>query len=231
MCLVHHRSLQDLKCLARVSVCVCIDHVAEGGCIVICCSALCFSPNRGAGSLINLVAGCRGNDAPHDAGSYNSAAWETGFFVSQGGNWDSDYGHFFLSWYSGLLLQHADRVLEVASEALNKRGRPCKLKRQRQVRGRTARSEQGSRQPPRPPCTSPDSPAPWRGCCCTTAVVTNLASLYEHHSSPHGHAAEVSCSVRGRAPEQMISHSRLHQGFPPVCIVPAGPRWRAGVCL
>ena len=103
------------------------------------------------GSLIDSAAGCRGNDAPHDAGSYNSAAWETGFFVSQGGNWDSDYGHFFLSWYSGLLLQHADRVLEVASEALNKRGRPCRLKRQRQVRVRTAGMERGANSRPRGP--------------------------------------------------------------------------------
>lgn len=134
-----------------------------------CCSVLCFFSSRRAGSLIDLVAGCRGNDAPHDAGSYNSAAWETGFFVSQGGNWDSDYGHFFLSWYSGLLLQHADRVLEVASEALNKRGRPCRLKRQRQVRVRTV--EMGQGQAVSPPCLLAHhllvSLAPWLCCNCT----------------------------------------------------------------
>ncbi|KAK9829359.1 hypothetical protein WJX72_005395 [[Myrmecia] bisecta] len=65
---------------------------------------------------------------PHDCGNYNSAAWETGFFVSQGGNWDSEYGSFFLAWYSGMLLQHADRILGAAAEALNKRGRPRKAR-------------------------------------------------------------------------------------------------------
>ena len=69
---------------------------------------------------------CRGYDGPHDCGTYNSAAWETGFFVSQGGSWDTPYGAFFLSWYSGALLQHADRVLAAAASALNKRGRPRK---------------------------------------------------------------------------------------------------------
>lgn len=65
-----------------------------------------------------------GHGGPHDAGNYNSYCWETGFFVSQGGNWDTPYGHFFLSWYSGLLVKHADRVLTAASEVLNKHGRP-----------------------------------------------------------------------------------------------------------
>jgi beta-amylase len=40
-----------------------------------------------------------GHGGPHDAGHYNSRSWETGFFVSQGGNWQSEYGHFSLSWY------------------------------------------------------------------------------------------------------------------------------------
>ncbi|CAL5229063.1 g12313 [Coccomyxa viridis] len=67
-----------------------------------------------------------GYDGPHDCGNYNSAAWETGFFVSDGGSWNTEYGHFFLSWYSRQLLQHADRVLGAAAAALNKRGRPRK---------------------------------------------------------------------------------------------------------
>ena len=66
----------------------------------------------------------RGYGGPHDAGDYNSYCWETGFFVSQGGNWDTPYGHFFLSWYSGLLMNHADRVLAAAADVLNKHGRP-----------------------------------------------------------------------------------------------------------
>lgn len=60
---------------------------------------------------------------PHDSGNYNSRAWETGFFVSQGGSWDSTYGQFFLEWYSGLLLQHADRVLGAAAAVLGSRVR------------------------------------------------------------------------------------------------------------
>ena len=66
---------------------------------------------------------CRGCEGPHDCGDYNSPAWDTSFFVSSGGSWNTDYGHFFLSWYSGLLLQHADRILAAASEALSRPGR------------------------------------------------------------------------------------------------------------
>ena len=66
---------------------------------------------------------CRGCEGPHDCGDYNSPAWDTAFFVSSGGSWNTDYGHFFLSWYSGLLLQHADRILAAASEALSRPGR------------------------------------------------------------------------------------------------------------
>lgn len=61
---------------------------------------------------------------PHDAGHYNARSWETGFFVSQGGSWTSPYGHFFLSWYSGLIVKHADRILSAAAQVLNKKGRP-----------------------------------------------------------------------------------------------------------
>lgn len=65
-----------------------------------------------------------GLSGPHDAGHYNSSSWETGFFVSQGGSWSTPYGHFFLAWYSGLLVKHAERVLSAAQQVLNKHGRP-----------------------------------------------------------------------------------------------------------
>lgn len=74
-----------------------------------------------------------GHGGPHDAGHYNSRSWETGFFVSQGGNWQTEYGHFFLSWYSGLLVRHARRILGVAAEVLNKPGRPRMLKAVKEV--------------------------------------------------------------------------------------------------
>jgi len=65
-----------------------------------------------------------GLSGPHDAGHYNSSSWETGFFVSQGGSWSAPYGHFFLSWYSGLLVKHAERILTAAQQVLNRHGRP-----------------------------------------------------------------------------------------------------------
>ena len=77
---------------------------------------------------------CRGLSGPHDAGHYNSSSWETGFFVSDGGNWSTPYGHFFLDWYSGLLMQHADRVLTAAAAVINKHGRPRVFKMLKQVR-------------------------------------------------------------------------------------------------
>jgi beta-amylase len=70
---------------------------------------------------------------PHDAGHYNSSSWDTGFFVSQGGSWSSPYGHFFLSWYSGLLVRHAERVLTAAQGVLNKHGRPRVFRALREV--------------------------------------------------------------------------------------------------
>ncbi len=83
---------------------------------------------------------CRGLSGPHDSGNYNSHAWETSFFVSQGGSWDSEYGRFFLSWYSGLLLKHADRLLGAAASALRSRGRPARAKREPvQVRSQPVR--------------------------------------------------------------------------------------------
>ena len=44
---------------------------------------------------------------------------ETGFFCSWGGSWDSPYGRFFLSWYSGALLEHGDRMLRAATSIFN----------------------------------------------------------------------------------------------------------------
>ncbi len=64
-----------------------------------------------------------GLTGPHDAGNYNSRAYETGFFCD-GGSWTTEYGRFFLQWYSGALVRHADLVLSAVSEVLTKRGRP-----------------------------------------------------------------------------------------------------------
>ncbi|KAJ8748976.1 hypothetical protein K2173_013415 [Erythroxylum novogranatense] len=53
---------------------------------------------------------------PDNAGSYNSRPHETGFF-RDGGEYDSSYGRFFLNWYSGVLIKHADHVLNLANLA------------------------------------------------------------------------------------------------------------------
>ena len=82
-----------------------------------------------------LAVLCRGMSGPHDAGNYNSSSWDTAFFVSQGGSWNGAYGHFFLSWYSGLLVRHADRILTAAAEVMNAHGRPRIFRAVKEVRG------------------------------------------------------------------------------------------------
>ena len=63
---------------------------------------------------------CRGLEGPHDAGHYNARAEETGFF-NINGSWNSEYGQFFLGWYSDRLLRHCDRIMGAASEVLSRR--------------------------------------------------------------------------------------------------------------
>lgn len=58
-----------------------------------------------------------GNSGPHDAGSYCQWPHQTGFFHHQG-SWDSEYGRFFLQWYSSVLLMHADQLLGRAKQVL-----------------------------------------------------------------------------------------------------------------
>lgn len=48
---------------------------------------------------------------PSDAGWYNSFLSKKRFLISSGIGYDSHYGRFFRLWYSGVLLNHADRVL------------------------------------------------------------------------------------------------------------------------
>ncbi|KAM0918636.1 hypothetical protein ACQ4PT_008725 [Festuca glaucescens] len=57
-----------------------------------------------------------GTSGPHDAGEYKQFPEETGFF-RRDGTWSTEYGHFFLNWYSGMLLEHGDHVL-AAAEAI-----------------------------------------------------------------------------------------------------------------
>ncbi|XP_019181459.1 PREDICTED: beta-amylase 1, chloroplastic-like [Ipomoea nil] len=55
-----------------------------------------------------------GHSGPTDAGQYNSWPEDTNFFRREGGGWNSPYGEFFLSWYSQMLLDHGERILQAA---------------------------------------------------------------------------------------------------------------------
>ncbi|XP_057476102.1 beta-amylase 3, chloroplastic-like [Actinidia eriantha] len=55
-----------------------------------------------------------GISGPHDSGQYNQFPEDTSFF-RRDGTWNNDYGQFFLGWYSGMLLEHGDRILAAAN--------------------------------------------------------------------------------------------------------------------
>jgi len=57
-----------------------------------------------------------GNGGPSDVGHYNNWPEDTPFFRRDGG-WNTPYDEFFLEWYSGMLLDHGERVL-IAAEAI-----------------------------------------------------------------------------------------------------------------
>ncbi|KAL2525236.1 Beta-amylase 3 [Abeliophyllum distichum] len=54
-----------------------------------------------------------GLGGPHDAGQYNQFPEDTGFF-QRDGTWNTEYGDFFLEWYSGKLVDHGDKILSAA---------------------------------------------------------------------------------------------------------------------
>lgn len=64
-----------------------------------------------------------GKWGPHNSGSYNEVPERTGFFCYKG-SYQSEYGKFFLSWYSRILQRHADNLFEIASVVF----RGCKTK-------------------------------------------------------------------------------------------------------
>lgn len=63
-----------------------------------------------------------GNTGPTDAGEYNNWPEDTNFFRKEGGGWDGEYGEFFLSWYSQMLLDHGERILESAKTIYEESG-------------------------------------------------------------------------------------------------------------
>lgn len=56
-----------------------------------------------------------GQRGPHDAGQYNQFPEETGFF-QRDGTWNTEYGQFFLEWYSKKLINHGEKILKAADE-------------------------------------------------------------------------------------------------------------------
>ncbi|XP_058190174.1 beta-amylase 3, chloroplastic [Rhododendron vialii] len=54
-----------------------------------------------------------GTSGPLDSGQYNQYPEDTAFF-RRDGIWNNEYGQFFLKWYSGMLLEHGDRILAAA---------------------------------------------------------------------------------------------------------------------
>ncbi|CAN6469274.1 unnamed protein product [Victoria cruziana] len=56
-----------------------------------------------------------GHSGPHDAPTYHHWPQTNNFFKDFGGSWETEYGHFFLTWYSDQLTAHGDRVLSLSS--------------------------------------------------------------------------------------------------------------------
>ncbi|EPS63004.1 hypothetical protein M569_11781, partial [Genlisea aurea] len=65
-----------------------------------------------------------GRGGPHDSGHYKQYPEETGFFRREG-TWNSEYGRFFLEWYSNMLLDHGEKILAAAEKIF--RGTGVKL--------------------------------------------------------------------------------------------------------
>ncbi|XP_024171695.1 beta-amylase 3, chloroplastic [Rosa chinensis] len=54
-----------------------------------------------------------GRTGPHDSGQHNQFPEDTGFF-KRDGTWNTEYGQFFLEWYSEKLLRNGNRLLAAA---------------------------------------------------------------------------------------------------------------------
>ncbi|XP_071696542.1 beta-amylase 1, chloroplastic-like [Rutidosis leptorrhynchoides] len=63
-----------------------------------------------------------GSTGPTDAGEYNNWPEDTNFFKKENGGWNSEYGDFFLTWYSQMLLDHGERILSSATSIFENQG-------------------------------------------------------------------------------------------------------------
>eukprot|EP00898_Chlorokybus_atmophyticus_P005643 jgi/Chlat1/607/Chrsp103S00957 len=58
------------------------------------------------------------------AGSYDFAPWETEFFaLTSGAGFLTEYGKFFMEWYSGVLVRHAEDILDALLPAIGHPGK------------------------------------------------------------------------------------------------------------
>nr|XP_043631455.1 beta-amylase 1, chloroplastic [Erigeron canadensis] len=63
-----------------------------------------------------------GSTGPTDAGEYNNWPEDTNFFKKENGGWNSEYGDFFLTWYSQMLLDHGERILSSTTSIFENQG-------------------------------------------------------------------------------------------------------------
>lgn len=62
-----------------------------------------------------------GHGGPHNSGTYNNSPESTGFFTSNSGSWSTQYGQFFLNWYSEALIKHGQNLMKIASSVFTKK--------------------------------------------------------------------------------------------------------------
>ncbi len=77
------------------------------------------------------TGGGESGGAPNGANGAASALFtsaDMGATPSPNGRWDSEYGRFFLQWYSGELVAHGERVMQAASDAFRGSGGSLGLK-------------------------------------------------------------------------------------------------------
>ncbi|KAK7318069.1 hypothetical protein RJT34_02767 [Clitoria ternatea] len=65
-------------------------------------------------SAINIGKHEWGNGGPFGTGSLMQNPEHTEFFRNEGGTWNTEYGKFFLKWYSDMLLLHGERICREA---------------------------------------------------------------------------------------------------------------------
>ena len=95
-----------------------------------CCWVLCCSWAWGAAGLQNKCCRRQAVASPNPCGALPTRLLPC---LPPLPRLPPDYGRFFLAWYSGLLIQHADRVLGAARAVLSARCRPRTMREAREL--------------------------------------------------------------------------------------------------